>query len=84
MPPSNGRCAGSARRRLAVTMALALTAIAVTGCGVGAQSSPELLSAKSVPSGLLQAKRPTTTTVPVPLGATVTIYLEAPAAALFL
>ncbi len=78
MPRSAHRRAGSARRGLAGTVALALLAIAVAGCGVGAQSSPDVLSAKSVPSGLLQAKRPTTTTVPVPLGAAVTIYLEGP------
>jgi len=55
-----------------------LVAVGVAGCGVGAQSSAEILGGKSVPSGLLQAKRPTSTTVPGRLGVAVTVYLEGP------
>ncbi len=59
-------------------MVLALAAIAVTGCGVGAQNAPQLLGAKSGPSGLLHAEGPTSTTTPGFPGAEVTIYLEGP------
>lgn len=59
-------------------MALAVVAVALAGCGVGAQSAPQLLGTKSAPSGLLQAKRATSTTVPAPLGAEVSIYMEGP------
>jgi hypothetical protein len=72
------RLLGALRPRLAGMAALALVALGAAGCGVGAESAPEILGAKVLPSGLPLAVRPMTTTVPARDGAFVTVYLEGP------
>lgn len=64
------------KRAVAVALAFAGAAGGLSGCGLAAQRTPEVLDPKSAPQGLFGASPTTSTAVPG-LGVTpVTVYLE--------
>jgi spore germination protein GerM len=75
MAPS--AASGRPRLRAAAVGVVAVAAAAgLTGCGLGAQSSPQALDPKNVPYGLLAPASSPRTSVPGLIMAQVTIYLE--------
>ncbi len=71
------RRAGQLARGSALIAAVAATCAGLTGCGVGAQSSPQPLDPKAVPYGLLGPTSPPSTSDPGLSSARVTVYMEA-------
>ncbi len=64
------------RRRAVAPSCVAVFALVLSACGLGVNASPNLVSPKQVPFGLLRPSAPTTT--PARPGQYVTIYLDGP------